>query len=108
MKNDTHEWIKIEKEIGIVGISAYAKNEIGEVVNIQLPKVGRIVKAHEEVCILESAKSAIDVSSPVSGKIVEVNEKLKKNLRLINEKPESEGWLFKILIAPSRGKNAQS
>lgn len=104
MKNDTHEWIKIEGDIGTVGISAYAKNEIGEIVNIQLPKVGRTVEAHEEVCILESAKSAIDVTSPVSGKIVEVNEKLKKNLQLINEDPEKEGWLFKISITSSKRK----
>jgi len=99
MKKETHEWIKIEGNIGTVGISASAKEEIGEIVNLELPKVGKTVKAHEEVVVLESAKSAIDISSPVSGKIVAVNKKLEKNLALINEKPESDGWLYKIEIS---------
>ncbi len=98
MKREMHEWVKIEGNIATVGISRDAKEEIGEIVNLELPKIGRVVKAHEEVCVLESAKSAIDVSSPVAGKIVEVNQKLKKSLDALNKKPEGEGWLFKIEV----------
>ena len=96
---DSHEWVKIEKNIAIVGITAYAKKEIGEIVNVELPKVGKMVKAQEEVCIIESTKSAIDVYSPVSGKIVEVNNRLIENISLINFSPEKEGWLFKVEAA---------
>jgi glycine cleavage system H protein len=91
-----NEWIKIEKNIITVGISSYAAKEIGEILFIELPKVGRKVKKGEEVCILESNKAAFDVYAPISGKIVEVNEKLKKNLKDLNKYPESKGWLFKI------------
>jgi glycine cleavage system H protein len=93
---DSHEWVKIDKNLATVGITAYAKKEIGEIVNVDLPAVGKVVKAKEEVCVIESTKSAIDVYSPVSGKIVEVNRELIDNLSLLNTSPEKEGWLFKI------------
>lgn len=93
---DSHEWVKIDKNLATVGITAYAKKEIGEIVNVDLPIVGKVVKAQEEVCIIESTKSAIDIYSPISGKIVEVNNKLIENVSLINSSPEKDGWLFKI------------
>lgn len=97
-RKDSHEWVKIDKNLATVGITAYAKKEIGEIVNIELPEVGKEVKAHEEVCIIESTKSAIDVYCPLSGKIVAVNRKLIDNISLINTSPENEGWLFKIEV----------
>lgn len=97
-KNESHEWIKVEKNIVTVGISSYAKKEIGEIVNVALPTLGKKIKANEEVCVIESTKSAIDIYSPVSGRIVEVNSELIDNLSLINESPENEGWLFKVEV----------
>lgn len=96
----THEWIKIdEKGNGIVGISDHAQGELGEIVYVELPKVGKAVKAGEEAAVLESTKAAADVYSPVSGTILEVNQKLSEQSELVNKSPENEGWLFKIQLS---------
>jgi glycine cleavage system H protein len=92
----SHEWIRIDGPIGTVGITEYAKDELGEIVHVELPQVGRTVKAGDEVCVLESTKSATDVYTPVSGKIVAVNTVLKSSTHAINESAEKEGWLYQI------------
>lgn len=94
----SHEWIRIENDIGTIGITAYAQKELGEVVYIELPKVGSTVRLGDEICVLESTKAAADVYSPVSGKVTQVNEQLKDKLELLNQAPENEGWLFKIAL----------
>jgi glycine cleavage system H protein len=99
---DSHEWIKIEGNIGMVGITKYAQKELGEVVHIELPKVDSIVEAGDEVAVLESTKAAADIYSPVSGKVIGVNHKLQEDLSLINRSPEGEGWLFKIKLQDKR------
>ena len=97
MKNEnSHEWIKIEDDICTIGISSNAKDELGEITNIMLPKIHQKVKKDQTICILETVKSAIEIESPVSGIVIEINEKLKKNLNDLNEHPETTGWLFKI------------
>ena len=96
---ESHEWIKLDGKVGTVGISSYAQNELGEIVSIELPKVGQQCKAKEEICVLESTKAAADVYAPVSGKIVAVNDALKGDPSLINEQTESTGWLFQIELA---------
>jgi glycine cleavage system H protein len=96
--SDSHEWVRVEGEKGTVGISKHAQKELGEIVYVQLPKVGQEVKAGEEVVILESTKAAADIYSPVSGKIVKVNEALKEDIALINISPENEGYLFEIVL----------
>lgn len=93
---ETHEWIRLEGSIGTVGITQHAMNELGEVVHVELPKVGSKVKAGEEVCVLESTKAAADIYSPVAGKIVAVHEELRTSPKKINDAPETEGWLFRI------------
>lgn len=95
---ETHEWIRLEGNVGTVGITQYAKGELGEIVYVELPKVGSSVKAGEEVCVLESTKSAADVYSPVSGKIIAVHEELRASPHKINLSPESEGWLYRIEV----------
>lgn len=95
---ETHEWIRIENHQGIVGISSYAQKELGELVYVELPEVGKKVKAGEEIAVLESTKAAADVYSPVAGTIVEVNKKLKEDSSLLNASPEREGWLVKLEI----------
>ena len=93
---DSHEWIKVEDGLGTVGVTTHAKNELGEIVYIQLPEIGRQVKAGEEVVILESTKAAADIYAPVSGEIVAVNA---ASPELLNQSPEEFGWLFKIRLS---------
>ncbi len=94
----SHEWISLSDDIGTVGISRYAQKELGEVVYVELPPVGKKVKAGEEVAVLESTKAAADIYAPVSGEIVAVNERLKSEMELLNQSPEKEGWLFQIRV----------
>jgi glycine cleavage system H protein len=93
---ESHEWIVMEKEVGTVGISHFAQKELGEVVYLELPFVGKKIKAGDEIAVLESTKAAADIYSPVSGEIIAVNQALKEGLHLLNQSPETEGWLFKI------------
>lgn len=94
----SHEWIAVEGLVGTVGITEYAQKELGDIVYIELPKIGRLVKAGEEVCVLESTKAAVDVYSPVSGKIIEVNEALVKSPMNLKGSLPSVGWLFKLEV----------
>ncbi|MCS7174308.1 glycine cleavage system protein GcvH [Pseudothermotoga sp.] len=94
----THEWVKVEGKIAIVGISNHAQEKLGDVVYVELPQVGKIVKKGEAFMSIESVKAASDVYAPVSGKIVEVNQKLSNQPELINKDAEGEGWLVKIEI----------
>jgi glycine cleavage system H protein len=96
---ESHEWILIDGDKGTVGITEYAQKELGEIVYIELPKVGQQVKMGEEVCVLESTKAAADVYAPVSGKIIAVNEGLQKKPSSINQSAQSSGWLFQIEIS---------
>lgn len=92
---DSHEWIKVEGDIGVVGISAHARKELGEIIFIQLPQIGAKLQLGEEAAVLESTKAAADIYAPVSGEVTEVNPDYQK----INTSPEEEGWLFKIKIS---------
>jgi glycine cleavage system H protein len=102
MVTDSHEWIKKDKDIATVGITKKASDEIGEIVYIELPKLGQSVKKGEEVVILESTKAAIDSYAPIDGFVVEVNEKLKNRPELVNQDPEGEGWLYKLQPNPHK------
>ncbi len=95
---ESHEWISVEAGIGTVGITQPAQVELGEVVHLELPVIGKSVKAGEEVAVLESTKAAADIYSPVSGEIVEINRDLVNFVEKINRSPELEGWLFKIKL----------
>lgn len=96
---ESHEWIELKEGIATVGISDHAQHELGEIVYVELPKVGNEVKAGEEAAVLESTKAAADIYAPVSGKIQEVNTLLGENPGLVNESPEDAGWLFKMVVA---------
>ncbi len=99
---DSHEWIALEGNRAKVGISEYAQKELGEIVAIELPKVGQKIRAGEEICVLESTKAAADVYAPVSGTVVSVNEALLKNPHALNQAPESSGWLFEVELSERR------
>lgn len=96
---ESHEWIDVEGEIGTIGVSEHAQKELGEIVYVELPEVGKTVNRGEEAAVLESTKAAADVYSPVSGTIVAVNEALNQDSGLVNSAAESEGWIFKIKLS---------
>lgn len=95
----THEWIVVNNGIGTVGVTDHAQHELGDIVYVELPKIGKQVKKGEEAVVLESTKAAADVYSPVSGKIVEVNMSLNDMSDLVNTSPEDQGWLYKLEIS---------
>jgi len=92
----THEWVKVDGNLVVVGISNHAQEKLGDVVYVDLPQVGKTVKKGEAFMSVESVKAASDIYAPVSGKVVEVNEKLSNQPELINKDAEGEGWLVKI------------
>ena len=96
--SEDHEWISIENEIAIIGITDYAQESLGDIVFIELPKVGRLVNAGDQVGAIESVKAASDLFSPISGEIIEVNNELIKSPQLINNDPEKSGWYMKIKL----------
>jgi len=98
---ESHEWIENDTatQIATVGVTNFAQHELGEIVYVELPQIGKNVKAGEESAVLESTKAAADVYSPVSGTIIEVNQRLSSSSELINQSPEKEGWIFKIKLS---------
>ncbi len=96
---DSHEWVTAE---GLVGITAHAQKELGDIVFVQLPEIGTKLTAGKEAAVLESTKAAADIYSPVSGTVIEINEALQNTPSLLNTDPEKSGWLFKVALeAPS-------
>lgn len=95
----SHEWANLAGEVVIVGISDFAQEQLGDVVFVELPQVGRHVKAGESVAVIESVKTASDIYAPVSGEIAEVNRALLEAPEAINSAPYGEGWLFKIRLS---------
>lgn len=96
---ETHEWIEIKDGIGTVGVTQYAQKELGDIVYVELPQVGKDVKKGQEAAVLESTKAAADVYSPVSGKVAAVNTELSDSPGLINANPENDGWIFKLSVS---------
>lgn len=99
--SESHEWVQEADAICRVGITDFAQKELGDIVYVELPKVGAILKQGKEVAVLESTKAAADVYSPVSGRIVSVNERLVDSPDLINTSPETEGWIYTIELSDS-------
>merc|ERR1712083_94096 len=94
-----HEWVRVEGNTRIVGVSAYAADALGDVVYAQLPDPGDAVEAGEECGALESVKAASDIYSPVSGTVAEKNEAVEDGPALINQSPTEEGWLFSVTLS---------
>jgi glycine cleavage system H protein len=95
---ESHEWLRLDGADGTVGITDHAQAELTDVVYVELPAVGRTVKARDQICVVESVKAASDIYSPVSGTVTAVNDALSANPALINTDPFGEGWIFKIRI----------
>lgn len=92
----THEWVRLEKGIAVIGITDFAQEQLGDLTYVELPTVGDNVEAQSEVAVIESVKAAADVYAPVAGTIAEINKKLLDQPELINSDPFGEGWLFKL------------
>ena len=93
-----HEWISLENEIATVGITNHAQDSLGDIVFIELPEIGKIVKAGDQVGVVESVKAASELYSPVSGIIIEINNELQNTPQLVNTDPEDTGWYMKIKL----------
>lgn len=93
-----HEWLKVEGEEAIIGITDYAQKQLGDIIYVDLPQVGKVLEAHQAAASVESVKSVSDVFSPVSGEVVAVNEDLSQTPDLINKDPHGEGWIIRIKI----------
>ncbi|MBD3400201.1 MAG: glycine cleavage system protein GcvH [Candidatus Coatesbacteria bacterium] len=96
---DSHEWVLAEGETASIGISAYAAEELGELVYIELPEVGEQLEKGTEFGVVESVKAASDLMAPVSGEVVEVNEEAVDEPKLVNDDPYNGGWLVKVKLA---------
>ena len=95
----SHEWGRIDEEgILTVGISDHAQDLLGDIVFVELPDIGKTLEAEEESAIVESVKAASDVYSPLSGEVIEVNEKLLDEPEIVNGSPYEDGWFFKIRL----------
>jgi glycine cleavage system H protein len=94
-----HEYIRVEGDVGTVGITDYAQSQLGDVVFVDLPAVGKQVAAGAETAVVESVKAASEIYAPVSGTVVEVNAALADNPGTVNEAPLTGGWFLKIRIA---------
>lgn len=94
-----HEWIDIDGDIGTVGITDHAQEQLGELVYVEVPEVGVTLEQGDEACVVESVKAASEVYSPCSGEIVEVNEDLADAPTTVNDHAEGDGWLFKIKLS---------
>ena len=95
---ETHEWVRIDKTIGTVGITDHAQAELTDIVYVELPQVGAKVTAKQQAAVVESVKAASDIYSPVSGEVTEINSALESNPGLVNTGPYTEGWLFKVRL----------
>jgi glycine cleavage system H protein len=93
---EEHEWVRIEDDLAVVGITDYAQNELGDIVFIELPEVGDDVVATEAFGTIEAVKTVSDLYSPVSGTVEEVNEALSDSPDLVNKEPYSDGWIIKV------------
>lgn len=91
-----HEWVRIEGKYATIGVTAYAQEQMGDVVYVELPDEGEVITKHETFGVVESVKSASDVYAPVSGEVVEINEPLKESPEIINEDCYGEGWIVKV------------
>lgn len=92
----THEWVRIEGDLVVTGISDHAQLELGDLVYVEAPEVGSQVVATEQAGIVESVKTASDIHAPISGTVVEVNAALEDDPDFVNEEPYGKGWIYKI------------
>jgi glycine cleavage system H protein len=94
-----HEWIRVDEEIGTIGITDHAQKELGDIVFVELPKRGDHVTAHESFGTVESVKAVSEVYSPVTGEVTAVNNRLANSPEIVNQDPHGEAWFIKVQLA---------
>ena len=94
-----HEWVEVNGDTATVGITNHAQESLGDIVFIDLPTVGKEVKANEELCVIESVKAASDIYAPIDGEVIEINNNLSDDASIVNQNPEKDGWIFKMKIS---------
>lgn len=94
-----HDWIVLDKDSATVGITPFAQEKLGDLVFVQLPKVGSVLKAGAAAAVVESVKAASDVFSPIDGEVTEVNQQVADDPTLVNSDPTGKGWLFKVKVS---------
>jgi glycine cleavage system H protein len=97
-----HEWIRIEGDVAVVGITDYAQTQLGDVVYVELPELGRRVEQGKEAAVVESVKAASEVYAPISGEVLAVNDALSGEPGKVNADPMGEGWFLKLRIADTK------
>jgi glycine cleavage system H protein len=93
-----HEWIRVDGDVGTIGITDYAQGELGDVVYVEMPEAGTLISKGESFGTIEAVKAVSEVYSPVSGEIVEINDKLEGEPALVNQSPYSDGWMIKLKL----------
>jgi glycine cleavage system H protein len=93
-----HEWIRIEGGIGIIGITEYAQGELGDVVFVELPSIGKKVEAGQSFGTVEAVKAVSDLYAPVTGDVIEVNKEIQDTPELVNKEPYERGWMIKVTL----------
>ncbi len=91
-----HEWIRVEQEVCVLGITEFAQHELGEVVFVELPELGQVFNTQEELGTIESVKAVAEIYSPVAGEVIEINDAVVDDPELLNDDPHGEGWLIKL------------
>ncbi len=94
-----HEWVRVEGDAAVVGISDYAQGQLGDVVFVELPEIGASFERHDDAAVVESVKAANEIYAPIGGEIIEINRSLSDAPETLNSDPTGDGWLFKISIA---------
>src|SRR5437762_12585564 len=94
-----HEWVRLDGDLAVVGITDYAQSQLGDVVYVELPEIGRRVEKGKEAAVVESVKAASEVYAPVSGEVVEVNDALSSEPALVNSDAAGKAWFFKMKIS---------
>jgi glycine cleavage system H protein len=94
-----HEWVELVGDTATIGITAYAAEQLGDVVFVELPEAGKVIKAGDPMAVVESVKAASDVYAPISGEVAAANPNLGENPQTVNDEPESGGWFVKIKVA---------
>ncbi|WP_172292448.1 glycine cleavage system protein GcvH [Pseudoruegeria sp. HB172150] len=95
---EEHEWLRVEDDVVVVGITDHASEQLGDVVFVELPEAGTTVSKDDEVAVIESVKAASDILAPIDGEVVEVNDAIVATPSLVNEDPMGDGWFFKLKV----------
>ncbi|MBO6852648.1 MAG: glycine cleavage system protein GcvH [Marivivens sp.] len=95
---EEHEWLRVEGDLVVVGITEHASEQLGDIVFVELPEEGTTVAKDDEIVVIESVKAASDILAPLDGEIVEVNSALDDNPALVNDDPVGDGWFFKLKV----------